>query len=289
MGALSVVGHLLVGPLAAGRLETLNRRIRPFLLRRTKASVLSDLPERTDIVRRIELGAAQRDLYESVRVAMDERVRQALADAGVERSRIIVLDALLKLRQVCCDPGLMDLAAARRVKESAKREALIELLEQLVDSGRKVLVFSQFTRMLDLIEGALDAHPHLAKVQRSRLDGDTLDRRAAVQAFQEGDAQLFLLSLRAGGVGLNLTAADTVIHYDPWWNPAVQAQATDRAHRIGQQRAVFVYSLIAAGSIEERILELQARKGALSDAVLQGALDGNSLSRDDLLGLFDAG
>lgn len=276
-------------PLAAERLETLNRRIRPFLLRRTKASVLSDLPERTDIVRRIELGAAQRDLYESVRVAMDERVRQALADAGVERSRIIVLDALLKLRQVCCDPGLMDLAAARRVKESAKREALIELLEQLVDSGRKVLVFSQFTRMLDLIEGALDAHPHLAKVQRSRLDGDTLDRRAAVQAFQEGDAQLFLLSLRAGGVGLNLTAADTVIHYDPWWNPAVQAQATDRAHRIGQQRAVFVYSLIAAGSIEERILELQARKGALSDAVLQGALDGNSLSRDDLLGLFDAG
>lgn len=274
-------------PMAIERLESLSRRIKPFMLRRTKAAVLADLPERTDIVRRIELGPAQRDLYESVRVAMDERVRQALADAGVERSRMVVLDALLKMRQACCDPALMDLAAARRVRESAKREALLELLEQLVDEGRKVLVFSQFTRMLDLIESGLDAHPSLAGVPRSRLDGDTTDRRASVRAFQEGSAQIFLLSLKAGGVGLNLTAADTVIHYDPWWNPAVQAQATDRAHRIGQQRAVFVYSLIAAGTIEERILELQARKGALSQAVLQGALDGAALSRDDLLGLFD--
>ena len=276
-------------PIATERLESLSRRIRPFLLRRTKAAVLQDLPERTDIVRRIELGPAQRDLYESVRVAMDERVRQALADAGVDRSRMVVLDALLKLRQVCCDPSLMDLAAAGRVRESAKREALIELLEQLVEEGRKVLVFSQFTRMLDLIDKSLTEHATLSGVARSRLDGDTADRRGAVKAFQEGPAQIFLLSLKAGGVGLNLTAADTVIHYDPWWNPAVQAQATDRAHRIGQQHAVFVYSLIAAGSIEERILELQARKGALSDAVLQGALDGSTLSRDDLLGLFDAG
>jgi len=276
-------------PIAAERLESLTRRIRPFMLRRTKAAVLQDLPERTDIVRRIELGPAQRDLYESVRVAMDERVRQALADAGVDRSRMVVLDALLKLRQVCCDPALMDLAAAARVKESAKREALLELLEQLVFEGRKVLVFSQFTRMLDLIEKSLDDHPGLGGVARSRLDGDTTDRRGAVKTFQEGPAQIFLLSLKAGGVGLNLTAADTVIHYDPWWNPAVQAQATDRAHRMGQQRAVFVYSLIAAGSIEERILEMQARKGALSDAVLQGALDGNALTREDLLGLFDAG
>jgi len=276
-------------PIAAERLDSLTRRIRPFMLRRTKAAVLQDLPERTDIVRRIELGPAQRDLYESVRVAMDERVRQALADAGVDRSRMVVLDALLKLRQVCCDPALMDLAAAARVRESAKREALLELLEQLVFEGRKVLVFSQFTRMLDLIEKSLDDHPGLGGVARSRLDGDTTDRRGAVKTFQEGPAQIFLLSLKAGGVGLNLTAADTVIHYDPWWNPAVQAQATDRAHRMGQQRAVFVYSLIAAGSIEERILEMQARKGALSDAVLQGALDGNALTREDLLGLFDAG
>jgi SNF2 family DNA or RNA helicase len=129
----------------------------------------------------------------------------------------------------------------------------------------------------------------LSAVSRSRLDGDTVDRRAVVTAFQEGDAQVFLLSLKAGGVGLNLTAADTVIHYDPWWNPAVESQATDRAHRIGQQRAVFVYKLIAAGTIEERILELQSRKGALSNAVLEGALDGQGLSKDDLLGLFLSG
>jgi len=179
--------------------------------------------------------------------------------------------------------------AARKVTESAKLEALNELLEQLVDEGRRVLVFSQFTSMLDRIEQALDAHPTLSAVSRSRLDGDTVDRRAVVTAFQEGDAQVFLLSLKAGGVGLNLTAADTVIHYDPWWNPAVESQATDRAHRIGQQRAVFVYKLIAAGTIEERILELQSRKGALSNAVLEGALDGQGLSKDDLLGLFLSG
>jgi superfamily II DNA or RNA helicase len=276
-------------PEALERLSALNRRIRPFLLRRTKAAVLTELPPRTDIVHRVELGREQRDLYESVRVAMDERVRLALADAGIERSRIVVLDALLKLRQACCDPGLLSMPAARKVTESAKLEALNELLEQLVDEGRRVLVFSQFTSMLDRIEQALDAHPTLSAVSRSRLDGDTVDRRAVVTAFQEGDAQVFLLSLKAGGVGLNLTAADTVIHYDPWWNPAVESQATDRAHRIGQQRAVFVYKLIAAGTIEERILELQSRKGALSNAVLEGALDGQGLSKDDLLGLFLSG
>lgn len=275
------------GPDAADRLHSLMRRIRPFLLRRTKAAVLSELPPRTDIVHRVELGREQRDLYESVRVSMDERVRLALADAGLERSRIVVLDALLKLRQACCDPSLLSMPAAQRIEASAKREALIELLEQLVDEGRRVLVFSQFTTMLDRIETAIDAHPILSRISRSRLDGDTADRRAAVEAFQEGEAQVFLLSLKAGGVGLNLTAADTVIHYDPWWNPAVEAQATDRAHRIGQQRAVFVYKLIAAGTIEERILELQSRKGELSQAVLEGALDGHGLSRADLLGLFE--
>jgi SNF2 family DNA or RNA helicase len=177
--------------------------------------------------------------------------------------------------------------AAKRVSGSAKLEALLELLVQLIQEGRKVLVFSQFTTMLDRIETAIDAHVQLAKVARTRLDGDTVDRRGAVETFQQGDARIFLLSLKAGGVGLNLTAADTVIHYDPWWNPAVESQATDRAHRIGQQRAVFVYKLIAAGTIEERILELQSRKGELSNAVLEGALGGNSLTRDDLLGLFE--
>ncbi len=275
------------GPEAADRLHSLAQRIRPFLLRRTKAAVLTELPARTDIIHRVELGREQRDLYESVRVAMDERVRMALAGAGLERSRVVVLDALLKLRQACCDPSLLALPAARKVSGSAKREELLTLLRTLVDEGRKVLVFSQFTSMLDRIEVALDADAQLSKVDRTRLDGDTDDRRGAVEAFQAGDARIFLLSLKAGGVGLNLTAADTVIHYDPWWNPAVEAQATDRAHRIGQVRPVFVYKLIAAGTIEERILSLQARKAELAQSVLSGALGAEGLSQEDLLGLFE--
>jgi hypothetical protein len=273
---------------AAERLRALEARIRPFMLRRTKQAVLADLPLRTEIVQRIELPTEQRDLYESIRAAMDKRVREALASAGLGRSQIVLLDALLKLRQACCDPALVKLPGARTVRRSAKRDALIELLATLVDEGRKALVFSQFTSMLDLIEIAIDADPRLARVARARLDGTTADRGGAVERFQEGDAQLFLLSLKAGGVGLNLTAADTVIHYDPWWNPAVENQATDRAHRIGQQKPVFVHKLIAAGTVEERILALQARKAELAAAVLSGSLSsgGTALSQEDLLGLF---
>jgi SNF2 family DNA or RNA helicase len=273
-------------PEAADRLRALERRIRPFLLRRTKGAVLTELPPRTDIVHRVELGREQRDLYESIRVTMDERVRNALAQATSGRSRIVVLDALLKLRQACCDPSLLAMPSARRITASAKLESLRDLLETLVDEGRRVLVFSQFTGMLDRIERAIDADPMLSRVVRTRLDGDTDDRRGAVASFQNGDAQLFLLSLKAGGIGLNLTAADTVIHYDPWWNPAVESQATDRAHRIGQDKPVFVYKLIAAGTIEERILALQARKAELAQAVLAGGLTGDGLSKDDLLELF---
>ena len=275
--------------LANERLRSLEGRIRPFMLRRTKQSVLADLPPRTEIVQRVDLPPEQRDLYESIRAAMDKRVREALASAGIAKSQIVLLDALLKLRQVCCDPALVKLPAARRPMRSAKREALIELLATLVDEGRKALVFSQFTSMLDLIETAIDADPRFGGVSRSRLDGGTADRGGAVEQFQAGDAQLFLLSLKAGGVGLNLTAADTVIHYDPWWNPAVQNQATDRAHRIGQQKPVFVYKLIVAGTVEERILSLQERKAELAQAVLSGSLTaaGQPLSQEDLLRLFE--
>ena len=278
------------GSEAAGeRLRALETRVRPFMLRRTKQSVLADLPPRTEIIQRIELPSEQRDLYESIRAAMDRRVREALSRAGLARSQIVLLDALLKLRQACCDPALVKLPGARRVTRSAKRDALIELLATLVDEGRKALVFSQFTSMLDLIETAIDADPRLAGVARSRLDGDTSNRGGAVEKFQQGDAQLFLLSLKAGGVGLNLTAADTVIHYDPWWNPAVENQATDRAHRIGQEKPVFVHKLIAAGTVEERILALQARKAELAAAVLSGSLaaGGKALSQEDLLALFE--
>ncbi|HZH05196.1 MAG TPA: DEAD/DEAH box helicase, partial [Lautropia sp.] len=274
---------------AGERLRALETRIRPFMMRRTKQAVLVDLPPLTEMIQRVELPTEQRDLYESIRAAMDKRVREALSQAGLGRSQIVLLDALLKLRQACCDPALVKLPGARTVTRSAKRDALIELLATLVDEGRKALVFSQFTSMLDLIETAIDADPRLAGVARARLDGDTVHRGAAVARFQEGDAQLFLLSLKAGGVGLNLTAADTVIHYDPWWNPAVESQATDRAHRIGQEKPVFVYKLIAAGTVEERILALQARKAELAAAVLSGSLTagGKALSQEDLLGLFE--
>ena len=275
--------------LAGERLHALEARVRPFMLRRTKQAVLADLPPRTEIIQRVELPTEQRDLYESIRAAMDKRVREALSRAGLAKSQIVLLDALLKLRQACCDPALVKLPGARKVTRSAKRDALIELLATLIDEGRKALVFSQFTSMLDLIEIAIDADPRLAAVPRSRLDGGTADRGGAVEQFQEGDAQLFLLSLKAGGVGLNLTAADTVIHYDPWWNPAVENQATDRAHRIGQHKPVFIHKLIAAGTVEERILALQARKAELAAAVLSGSLTagGKALSQEDLLGLFE--
>lgn len=275
-------------PVASERLETLDRRIRPFMLRRTKDNVLTDLPPRTDMTLRVEMGPAQRDLYESIRAMMDERVRDALRTQPESQGRIVILDALLKLRQACCDPALVRLERAPQVQESAKLDALVELLVTLISEGRKALVFSQFTSMLDLIERALDANPQLAQITRSRLDGDTDDRAAEVHRFQSGPAQIFLLSLRAGGVGLNLTAADTVVHYDPWWNPAVERQATDRAHRMGQDKPVFVYRMITAGTVEERIAALQERKSALIESVLSGAMPaGHRLMPDDLLGLFD--
>ena len=242
------------------RRTALAARLRPFLLRRTKERVASDLPPKTEIIQWVELEGAQRDLYETIRLAMHKRVRDEVARRGLARSRIVVLDALLKLRQVCCDPRLLKLPAAANVTESQKLEALLEMLESLIDDGRRVLLFSQFTSMLDLMKPELNKR----KMPFVELRGDTRDRETPVQRFQAGEVPLFLISLKAGGTGLNLTAADTVIHYDPWWNPAVERQATDRAHRIGQEQHVFVYKLIAQGTVEEKIVELQTRKGALA-------------------------
>lgn len=242
------------------RRRVLASRLRPFLLRRTKEVVARDLPQKSEIVTRIELDGPQRDLYETIRIAMHERVRDALRQRGLARSHIVVLDALLKLRQVCCDPRLLKMTAAQGVRKSAKLDALLEMVPELIDEGRRILLFSQFTSMLDLIK------PELQKraIEFVELRGETRDRVTPVQRFQAGEVPLFLISLKAGGTGLNLTAADTVIHYDPWWNPAVERQATDRAHRIGQHKPVFVYKLIAAGTVEERIVEMQARKAELA-------------------------
>jgi len=250
------------------RRERLSRRIAPLLLRRRKEDVLADLPPKSDIVRRIELEGAQRELYESLRLTQHERVLDEVRRRGLAQSGIVVLDALLKLRQVCCDPRLVKLEGARGIDESAKLDYLLELLESLVAEGRRVLVFSQFAEMLGLVAAALGQR----RLAYQSLTGETpgSQRGALVERFQAGEVPVFLISLKAGGVGLNLTAADTVIHYDPWWNPAVEAQATDRAYRIGQDKPVFVYKLICAGTVEEKIQALQQRKAELARAVLEG-------------------
>jgi superfamily II DNA or RNA helicase len=262
------------------------RRIKPFLLRRTKDNVAKELPPKTEIVRMVDLAGAQRDLYETVRLAMDRKVREEIARKGVARSQIVILDALLKLRQVCCDPRLLKARGARKVDApSAKLQVLLELMDELLAEGRKLLVFSQFTSMLALIEAELQART----VPYALLTGDTVDRAAQVDAFQGGTVPVFLISLKAGGVGLNLTAADTVIHYDPWWNPAAENQATDRAWRIGQDKPVFVYRLIAKGTLEEKIQELQRTKAGLAGAVLAGGeAQGLQITAEDLLGVLSA-
>lgn len=267
------------------RRERLQRRIAPLLLRRRKEDVLAELPPKTEIARRIELEGEQRTLYETLRLAQHERVLAEVRKRGLAQSGIIVLDALLKLRQACCDPRLVKLEGARKVRESAKLEALLELLENLVAEGRRILVFSQFTEMLALIAAALEKH----KLAFQTLTGDTPGTRRGelVARFQAGEVPVFLISLKAGGVGLNLTAADTVVHYDPWWNPAVEAQATDRTHRIGQDKPVFVYRLICAGTVEEKIQALQQRKAELAQAVLDGgSTQGARFEEADLAELF---
>ena len=265
------------------RRELLARRIRPFILRRRKEEVARELPEKTIIVRKLELSGAQRDLYETVRVAMSAVVREEVESKGFGRSQIVILDALLKLRQVCCDPRLLRSPAAKRVTERAKLDLLMTMLPEQVDEGRHILLFSQFTSMLALIEVELQK----AGLSYVTLTGSTIDRETPIKRFQNGEVPIFLISLKAGGLGLNLTAADTVIHYDPWWNPAVEHQATDRAHRIGQEKPVFVYKLIVAGSIEEKILALQERKAELAEGILSADHHVSfKFGEDDLATLF---
>jgi len=265
------------------RRDILARRIAPFILRRRKADVATELPPKTIVVRSVELEGRQRDLYETVRATMDKRIRDEIAARGFARSQILILDALLKLRQVCCDPRLLKTDAAARVKERAKLDLLMDMLPELVDEGRKVLLFSQFTGMLALIAAELEAR----EIRFVTLTGDTTDRETPVRQFQDGAVPVFLISLKAGGVGLNLTAADTVIHYDPWWNPAAENQATDRAHRLGQTKAVFVYKLVVAGSIEEKILALQEKKAELAAGILAEDHEGTvKFGEDDIRALL---
>ena len=249
------------------RLAQLRARLTPFILRRTKQVVAHELPPKVESVMAVELVGKQADLYEAIRLSMEKAVRDAIADKGLARSQIVFLDALLKLRQVCCDPRLVKTAAAAKVKTSAKLEQLMEMLPEMLAEGRRVLLFSQFTSMLSLIEDELKKH----KIAWVKLTGQTQKRDEVIDRFTRGEVPLFLISLKAGGVGLNLPQADTVIHFDPWWNPAAENQATDRAHRIGQTQSVWVVKLVAQGTIEERILALQARKAELARELYSGS------------------
>lgn len=247
---------------AQGRLA---RRLRPFLLRRLKSEVAPELPAKLEQTAYCELTADQANVYRQVLEASRREILDAVGAQGLAKSRLLIFTALLRLRQICCDLRLLKLGEINPETASGKMDLFEELLEEILDGGHRVLVFSQFVSMLTLLRDQLAAN----EVDYCYLDGSTVDRTRVVERFQQ-NAQIpvFLISLKAGGTGLNLTGADTVIHYDPWWNPAVEDQATDRAHRIGQTRVVTSYKLIARDTVEEKILHLQSRKRELIQGVL---------------------
>lgn len=243
-------------------LERLSRRLRPFLLRRRKQDVASDLPEKLEQVAYCELNTKQKEVYTELLRGARSQVEQAQSEKHEGKARMLMLTALLRLRQAACDLRLFN---KEEDTPSGKVELFHELLQEAIDGGHRVLVFSQFVSMLGLLRADLEQ----SGIEYCYLDGETKDRQAVVDRFQNGNIPVFLISLKAGGVGLNLTAADTVIHFDPWWNPAVEAQATDRAHRIGQKKVVTSYKLIARGTVEEKILNLQRKKREIIDAAIE--------------------
>jgi len=259
--------------------QALRSLIRPFLLRRTKAAVLSELPPRTEQTLTVEMAEPERAFYEALRQRSLERIAALNEPAG--RRKIQILAEITRLRRACCNPALIDAAAG---VSSGKLATFMELVEDLIRNRHKALVFSQFVGHLELVRAALDARG----IKYEYLDGSTpsAERQRSVAAFQAGSADLFLISLRAGGTGLNLTAADYVVHLDPWWNPAVEDQASDRAHRIGQERPVTIYRLIMQDSIEERILRLHRDKRDLASELLDGTETAARLSEDELLELI---
>jgi hypothetical protein len=280
MGAASVFKMTPAGgnTLDAEARTMLSRALRPFILRRTKEQVATELPEKLEQTLLCEMDEAQRKLYDELRAHYRQSLMERVARDGINKSKIQVLEALLRLRQAACHPGLID--KGREKEPSAKLDALLDQIGQVVDEDHKVLVFSQFTSLLAIVRQRFDAHG----IVYEYLDGKTRDREARVNRFQTDPAcKVFLISLKAGGLGLNLTAAEYVYLLDPWWNPAVESQAIDRAHRIGQTRRVFAYRLIARGTVEEKVLALQQTKRDLADAIINAdnSLIGK-LGRDDL-------
>ncbi len=268
---LKLAGGLARNPSEDAR-RLLAQALRPFILRRTKQQVARELPAKTEQTIFCELEATERKQYDELRKHYRESLLQRVKEQGLGRSKMHLLEALLRLRQAACHPGLLD---QKRVGDpSAKLDLLMEQLDDLREEGHQALVFSQFTSLLAIVRSRLDS----AGVKYEYLDGATRNRQERVDAFQnDKECSVFLISLKAGGLGLNLTAAEYVFLLDPWWNPAVEAQAVDRAHRIGQTRPVFAYRLIARDTVEERVLELQKTKRDLADAILG---EDNSLIRD---------
>ena len=265
----------LGSPEAAARLRA---KIRPFVLRRMKREVIPELPPRTDAVLRVELDETERNVYDAVRVATRQALTARLAEGG---GVLAALEALLRLRQAACHPALVP---GQKAETSSKVERLLEALEDAAADGHKALVFSQWTSLLDKVEPHLSA----AGIPFTRLDGTTRDRGEVVGGFQdEAGPPVMLVSLKAGGTGLNLTAADHVFLLDPWWNPAVEDQAADRTHRIGQDRPVIVYRLVANDTVEERILALQERKRAIADVALGSADHAGGITREELMALIE--
>lgn len=264
-------------------LRELNRHIKPFILRRLKRDVLKELPPKIESLRTVDLTHEQKKVYLAYHQQIKSQVEEDIAHNGFERSRIQILAGLTRLRQICCHPSLF---IENYSGGSGKMDALMEMLQELKESNHRVLLFSQFTGVLNLIKEQLDT----TDISYFYLDGSTKaeDRRDMVRSFNEGFRDVFLISLKAGGTGLNLTGADTVIHFDPWWNPAVEDQATDRAHRIGQDETVHVIKLINKGTIEEKIYELQQKKKELIDSVLHpGETFISKMTEEDVRDLFN--
>lgn len=301
LGSAEYFREQFLGPIErrndATSIETLKRLVYPFILRRTKEQVITDLPPRTEKIIWCEMEPAQRAIYDQTRDHFRTLLLKLIAEKGVNQARFRVLEGLLRLRQICNHPRLIrsqagkaslarlaSLASLGSTSESAKMEALLELLANATAEGHKILVFSQFVQMLRLIEKELKR----TGIRYAYLDGATTNRQSRVDSFQQDDQiAVFLISLKAGGVGLNLTAADYVIHVDPWWNPAVEMQASDRAHRLGQEKPVFIYKLMVRDSVEEKILQLQERKRSLvTQLITTEAGFFKSLSAEDIGGLF---
>ncbi|WP_027175862.1 DEAD/DEAH box helicase [Desulfovibrio aminophilus] len=267
-------------------LEYLKTRVKPFILRRTKAEVAKDLPPKIETTHYCDLVDEQRDLYNALAKRLRDQVMRDVEEKGMAKSQMSILDALLKLRQICCHPRLLklDMPGLDTNLPSGKFDAFKDLVTDIVEGGHKVLVFSQFVQMLHIIRSWLQ----IKELPFAYLDGSSKDRFEQVDRFNEDPSiPIFLISLKAGGTGLNLTAADYVIHYDPWWNPAVENQATDRTHRIGQKRQVFAYKMICQNTVEEKILKLQEQKKDVAEAIIPGQSAFKTLTRDDLEMLFE--